>query len=367
MPHRLGQADRITLPFRMFSHRLSMTLMLALSLGLLLFGRAEAYVFDDARAKATEIITPVMDVLSKPLAMLREWAGGFDDYFNVYEENRRLRAENARLREWKTAALRDRQKAARYEALLNVQLDPDITYITGRAIGETGGPYVQTMIVNVGHDAGARVGQAVVDGGGLIGRVVTVGRRSSRVLLISDLNSSIPIVVEPSQYRALMIGGKAWPSLNYSPDEDQSEIKTGDRVVTSGDGGLFPPGLPVGLVVQTGEDSYSVKPFANPARTDYVRLLKYEFPRTIEPPEELPEVPSEGPGAKTRDAPAAPVPAAPVPDATPAPGPPSRDEPPREPEAQRPPAPAGPADAVGGEDAQVGLLEEETPAGEPEQ
>ncbi len=291
MRERVGQVERITLPFRVLSHRLSLTLFISLSVALLLLGRAEAYVFDEARTKVAEITAPVMELLSTPLAILREWVGDVRDYFNVYEENRRLKEENARLMAWKAAALRMEQTAARYEALLNVQLEPGIGYVTGRVIADSGGPFVNTYIVNAGREDGVTNGQAVVDTEGLIGRVIGTGEEASRVLLITDLNSRVPVLIEPSHYRAVMAGNNsAKPRLLYISDEteinssEQIEIGPDERVITSGHGGMFPPGLPVGVVVQAGDGEFRVQPFADQGRVDFVRLLQFDFPQDIETP-----------------------------------------------------------------------------------
>jgi len=297
---RVGQVERITLPFRVFSHRLSLTLFIGLSVALLLLGRAEAYVFDEARTKVAEVTAPIMEILSTPLAIVREWVGDVRDYFNVYEENRRLKEENARLMAWKAAALRMEQTAARYEALLNVQLEPGIGYVTGRVIADSGGPFVNTYIVNAGREDGVAKGQAVVDTEGLIGRVIGTGDKASRVLLITDLNSRVPVLIEPSHYRAVMAGNNsANPRLLYVSDEteinssEQVEIDPDQRVVTSGHGGMFPPGLPIGVVVRASDGEYRVQPYSDQGRVDFVRMLQYDFPRDIEPESDPDEAPEE--------------------------------------------------------------------------
>jgi rod shape-determining protein MreC len=277
---KVGQVKSIKIPFRIFSPRLSLIIMTVISIALLLLGRSETYIFDEARTKVAGAVAPIMELLSSPIAAARSWIGDFEGHFNVYEQNRRLREENSRLLAWKSAALQLEQTAARYEALLNVQLEPSIGYITGRIIVDAEGPFVHTFIVNAGTEDGAQKGQAVVDTDGLIGRVVGAGKGASRILLISDLNSRIPILVEPGQYRAIMAGDNTRePLLLYLPKK--AEIRTGQRVVTSGHGGLFPPGLPVGEVMEGPGSKFRVKPFAERARINFVRLLQFDFPKNV--------------------------------------------------------------------------------------
>lgn len=293
MRNRVGQVESIKMPFRMFSHRLSLIIMTAFSIALLLLGRAEAYIFDEARTKVAEAAAPVMELLSSPIAAARGWIGDFEDYLNVYEQNRRLREENSRLLAWKSAALQLEQTAARYEALLNVQLEPGIGYITGRVIADAEGPFVHTFIVNAGTDDGAAEGQAVVDTDGLIGRVVGAGRSASRILLINDLNSRIPVLVETGQYRAVMAGNNTRePLLLYLPEK--ADVRAGQRVVTSGHGGMFPPGLPVGEVVEGEGGEYRVRPFAEQSRINFVRMLQFEFPKDVTPEAESIEAQTPG-------------------------------------------------------------------------
>lgn len=290
------EPNRTALPFREFSHRISLIFMLTLAAALLLLGRAETYVFDQARQVVTDLAAPLLEIASRPVAATRRIIERTDEYAYVFDENERLRAENARLLEWKEEAYRLQAKVARYEALLNVQVDQSIEYVSGRVVSDSGGPFIDTVLVNVGSEKGARSGLAVIDSDGLVGRIVSTGPKASRVLLLTDLNSRIPVVVEPSQYKAILAGDNtSWPKLEYLPV--QSAVSVGDRVVTSGDGGLIPAGLPVGLVIQTSSGDLRVQTFSDRGRLDFVRVLQYEFPSEVklqDPPSMLSDSPAEG-------------------------------------------------------------------------
>lgn len=283
------EPNRTALPFREFSHRISLIFMLTLAAALLLLGRAETYVFDRARQVVTDLAAPLLEVASRPVAATRRLIERTDEYAYVFDENERLRAENARLLAWKEEALKLQAKVARYEALLNVQVDPSIEYVSGRVVSDSGGPFIDTVLVNVGREQGVRSGLAVIDSDGLVGRIVATGPKASRVLLLTDLNSRIPVVVEPAQYKAILAGDNTeWPMLEYLAT--QSAVSAGDRVVTSGDGGLIPAGIPVGLVIQTSDGELRVQTFSDRGRLDFVRVLQYEFPSQVrrqDPPELL--------------------------------------------------------------------------------
>ncbi|MDO8288915.1 MAG: rod shape-determining protein MreC [Parvibaculum sp.] len=307
--------NRSAMPIREISHRISLVFMLSLAAALLLLGRAETYVFDNARQVVTDLAAPLLELASRPVAAARRAVERTDEYAYVFDENERLRAENLRLMAWKDTALKLEAKVARYEALLNVQVDPSINYVSGRVVSDNGGPFVDTVIVNIGREQGAKSGDAVIDTDGMIGRIVATGAKASRVLLLTDLNSRLPVVIEPGHYKAVLSGDNTdWPKLEYLVAT--SSVSPGDRVVTSGDGGLIPPGLPVGLVIQTSDGNLRVQSFANHERLDYVRVLKYEFPTEVarqDPPALLTGPPVKAsPAAVPAAAPVAPeIPGAP--------------------------------------------------------
>lgn len=165
------------MPIREISGRLSLVFMLTLAAALLLMGRAETYVFDQARQVVTDMTAPLLEIASRPLSAVRRLVERTDEYAYVFDENERLRAENERLMAWKEKALKLQAKVLRYEALLNVQVDPSISYVSGRVVSDNGGPFVDTVIVNVGKEQGAKSGDAVIDTDGLIGRIVSTGSR----------------------------------------------------------------------------------------------------------------------------------------------------------------------------------------------
>jgi len=300
----IDQANKSALPIRDASGRVSLIFMVTLAAALLLLGRAETYVVDRARQVVTDMAAPLLELASRPVAAARRVVESTDQYAYVFDENERLREENARLLAWKEAALKLEAKVARFEALLNVQVDPSISYVTGRVVGDSGGPFVETFIVNVGSDQNVESGQAVIDTDGLIGRIVATGKNASRILLLTDLNSRVPVSIEPSRVRAVLAGdNSSWPTLEYVPAG--AEIELGDRVVTSGHGGLLPPGLPVGIVIQTDDGFLRVQAYSDRSRLDMIRILQYQFPMEVDrqdpplvlTPEGAGEVLPEQPGA----------------------------------------------------------------------
>jgi rod shape-determining protein MreC len=259
------------------SFRASLVLSLALSLALLFFGRAEASVFDKLRSAIETATSPVYEFVGPPIATARNMIGAVFHITDIYSENKRLRAENAELKAWQNKALLLEQKVERYEALLALPLDPNIEYRTGRIVDDPGGPFVRTFRVNLGHKDGIAEGEAVIGAGGLVGRIVSAGPRAARILLITDLNSRIPVMVGPGGVRGILVGrNDAAPAISYLPRDAQ--VAVGSKVFTSGNGGLLPPGIPVGEVTAVKGDHAVVKPVTRFNRISYVRVLEYASP-----------------------------------------------------------------------------------------
>ena len=263
-----------------FSIRSSVVVCGILAVAIAFLGRAQASIFDTARAKISDITAPALLEVRAPLVALENWVAGLGTLFSVYRENLELKRENAELRRWQEVALSLENRVRRYEQLLNAVPEEVMPSITARVIGESNRPFVKTMILNAGTEHGVRKGQAVADDRGLIGRIYLTGERTSWVILLTDLSSRVPVMIESSQRRAILAGDNTpTPALDLdlaggTPTPDTA--KPGDRVLSTGDGGLLPAGVPVGVVIEDGGD-LRVALFAATAG-EFVRVLEYGVP-----------------------------------------------------------------------------------------
>ncbi len=130
----------------------------------------------------------------------------FQSYARIYEQNQELRRELQQMKAWKEAALQLEQKNAKLLDLNNVRLDPKLTYVTGVVLADSGSPFRQSVLLNIGERDGIVDGWAATDGLGLVGRISGVGRSTSRVILLTDANSRIPVMIQPSGQRAILSG-----------------------------------------------------------------------------------------------------------------------------------------------------------------
>ena len=262
-------------------------------------GKAEAPLFDNARAMLSDWTEPALTQVRGPLIGVERWFDGIGALFTVYRENMQLREENAELRKWQNVALSLSDKMRRYEILLNAVPDPKLSFVTARVIGEADRPFVRTMILNAGTADQVKKGQAVTDDRGLLGRIYVTGERTSWVILLTDVNSRVPVVIEPSHRRAILTGDNT-PSPRLELDVGDGAIKPGDRVLSTGDGGLLPPDLPIGVVRESGDDR-RVALFATPGTSDFVHVMEFGVPS---PPPVYEPVPAPALAADNKPAPA---------------------------------------------------------------
>lgn len=238
-------------------------------------------LFGGLRSSVSDTLTPVLIVLSEPFRQASAMVSNVTGLSSMRSDNEQLRAENIRLREWYQTALMLEAENQSLQALLNVKPDPSHRFITARVIGDSGNAFVKSALAAAGQNDGVLKGQAVMSGEGLVGRVIESGNKSSRILLLTDFNSRVPVLIEGSRQKAILSGTNgAMPELKYLPED--TDIKQGTRIITSGNGGMFMPGLPIGtVVVQDGVPF--VKLFADISRLTHVRIVDYpEDPRLIE-------------------------------------------------------------------------------------
>jgi rod shape-determining protein MreC len=276
--HQHRSAGRLHLPLRGISFRASLALSLLLATGLLFFGRAQTDVFERVRHAIEGVTGPFYEFVGPPIATARQTVSNMFRVFEVYRENDRLRAENAKLHAWRDKLTLLERENSRLAALLDLPLEPDIQYRTGRVIDDPGGPFVRTLRVNAGRRDGVVEGQAVVDDTGLVGRIVSAGASASRILLITDLNSNVPILIEPGSVRGMLIGqNDAPPVVAYLPKDHH--VGVGSQVLTSGHGGFIPPNILVGEITAVHDDRATVRPASRFDRIVYVRVLEYHPPQ----------------------------------------------------------------------------------------
>ena len=260
--------------------RLLLALVLAFLVAVVIFWRIDNPRAEHFRLFIIDQIVPKIEWVLVPVSRMSRIVEDFRSYVELYEQNQELRKELRQMKAWQETAIRLDQENARLKDLNNVQLDREFSYITSLVLVDSGGPFQQSVLINIGSDDGVKDGWAALDGLGLVGRVSGVGKETSRVILLTDSNSWIPVEIVPSNSRVFLAGDNSrTPPLVFA--DGQFDIRTGDRVITTGDGDVFPPGLPVGVVFLDASKQLRVKPAADLDRLEFLRIVRFSPSRPI--------------------------------------------------------------------------------------
>ena len=259
------------------------------------------------RMAVIDRVVPSFDWAMAPIHGTAHLLADFQSYQRLAAQNQDLRRELQQMKAWREAALQLEQENAKLLDLNNVRIDPKLTFVTGVVMTDSGSPFRQSVLLNVGVRDGIIDGWPTMDGIGLAGRIAGVGRQTSRVLLLTDTSSRIPITILPSGQRAILAGDSTSnPMIEFL--EDRAVVRPGDRVVSSGDGGVFPADLLVGQVALGTDNRLRVRLAVDYQRLEFLRVLRAHPHEVINDPGRLltpmPEI--YGPSALSPAAPATP-------------------------------------------------------------
>jgi len=253
--------------------RLVVGIFIVALLGMFLLSRIDNPRAERFRMALVDRFYPSFEWALVPVTSLTRMVADFQSYTSVYAQNQELRRELQRMKGWREAALQLEQKNAQLLALNNVKLNPVLSFITGEVTTDSGGPFSQSALVNIGRQDGVTDGSATVDGLGLVGRIAGLGERTSRILFLSDVSSSVPIVIVPSGRRAIVRGDNTTvPPLDFLDSE--TGVRAGSRVMTSGDGGVFPADILIGQVVVDPQGRFRVRLAADYDNLEFIRVLR---------------------------------------------------------------------------------------------
>lgn len=226
------------------------------------------------RGYASDLIAPLLVVLEGPIRATQSGIERIAGVSDIYLENQNLREENDRLRQWREAAQRLILENERLRDILKVPQREVPPVATAHVIGVGGGAFERNILINAGSKDGVERGLPVIDEAGLVGRTIEIGYWTSRILLITDFNSRVPVRLERTGDVAIAEGlNEAFMRLRFLAAD--VSVRVGDRVVTSGHGGFFPPDLPVAQVASIEEDIILLSPLSPLGALDFVRVMDY--------------------------------------------------------------------------------------------
>ena len=253
--------------------RLITVVLLLILFGLFVVWRIDNPRVEKFRALVIDTFVPNFEWILRPMTSVVKLAQDYRSYEKLLEQNKELRRELQQMKSWKEAALQLEQENARLLDLNQLRLDSKLTHVSGIVIADSGSPFRQSVLLNIGSRDGIQDGWAAMDGLGLVGRISGVGSSTSRVILLTDNASQIPVIVQPSGQRAILMGDNSFaPPVEFIENVDL--VRPGDRVVTSGGGGVLPAGLLVGTLAMDPNGRLRARLVADYERLEFLKVLR---------------------------------------------------------------------------------------------
>ena len=250
--------------------RFSLFVLVVLSILLIFIETIDTKPLNYLRSFIKDTIYRGSLVISTPSKSFSNFSGYIKEHMNLYSNYIELKKENNELRNDITKSEFLELENNQLRKLIEEQVASPSNLVSARVMLDKTSPYLNSFIINTGSNKNVKNGMAVLDGKNFIGRIVDVNFFSSRVLLVSDLNSRIPVIVEPSAYHAILNGrGKNEPTLEYLPENHN--VKDGDKVYTSGKEGIFPSGIPIGEV-KLNKDLIQVLLFSDLSQITFINI-----------------------------------------------------------------------------------------------
>ena len=250
--------------------RFSLIFLIILSIVFLILGRFNLSAINYIKISINELVYRSSFIVSVPENYIKKTYINIQDHFTYYDEYLKLKKENIEL---KTTIENTNFITSENERLKKIIDDYIIVSdeIIAKVLIDKQSPFLRSMIINKGSKNNIKLGMAVLDGEFLVGKVVEVNFTTSRVLLLSDLNSKIPVTIEPEGYQSILSGtGKNNGIIQYSKEE--IFLKEGSSVFTSGSGALFKSGIPIGKITNKIKVDY----FSDFSQLKFVKVIEFK-------------------------------------------------------------------------------------------
>ena len=239
--------------------------VIAFALLMLLLQRVNPELGGRMRGATADALSPLISVAMAPVEGVRRLGGLIGEHMGVVERNRQLAAD---LKAAQRRAAETERLAAELdsmEALLALRRPERRLVASAVASAVSAGAGQRQAILSAGLSDGVRPRMPVIASGGLAGRVTDVGRQAARMMLLTDADSRVPVKVLRTGWTGLLVGtGGTLLDFQFDIASGSDRIRVGDRLVTSGDGGLFPPGIPVAVIIDAEGNPPRARPLANP-------------------------------------------------------------------------------------------------------
>ena len=252
--------------------RFSLLALVILSILFIFFETIEAKPLNYVRSFIKDTIYRGSVLVSVPSNLTKNLTKNINNHWNLYSNYNQLKEENSRLKNTISKSDFLELENSQLRKLIEEDVTSSSNFLSARVMIDKQSPYLNSFIIDIGSNKNIKNGMAVLDGDNFIGRIVDVNFFSSRVLLFSDLNSKIPVVIEPSGNHAILSGrGDLQPILEYLPENQN--LKNGNKVYTSGKEGIFSPGVAIGEV-KIERDLIKVQLFSDLSQITFINIVQ---------------------------------------------------------------------------------------------
>ncbi len=252
--------------------RVPQILIISFGFLLILVGKADLTAVRYMQGGLVETIAPLYSIVTVPVNSIESLFEGLQTVASLRTKTNRLELENARLKKLQRIAESLKVENRQLRTVLGAVIPQEWDAITARVIAVPGGNFTHSMIVEHGANNVIARGSAVVTAEGLVGYIISSGKYFSRILLLSDVNSRIPVILSDSSWPGLAVGKNGLIlELDFLPAE--SEPSLNETVVTSGHGGLLPAGIPVGRVSSITKKQVLMTPSVELRKLSFVTIL----------------------------------------------------------------------------------------------
>ena len=240
---------------------------------LIFFNKTDYVVVYKIKNFGIDVISPISKIVSSPAKVTVDTINYFNDLRNFERENYKLKQEIKRLKKWQTIAIQNSRENRAYKKLLNSTSDTFKVLKTTSVISQSPSIYSKTVIINAGSNYGIKDNHAVINERGLVGKIISVSKNNSKVLLINDQNSSVPVTVFGKEIFAIMKGSSDGKYLISSFVKDEEKFKKGDILLTSGNGNIFPKDTLVGKIIKIKDKEITAIPFTDLYNLEFLQVI----------------------------------------------------------------------------------------------
>ena len=261
-----------------YQQKFSLLTLLFLSVVIIVLGSFNFKPIQYAKIGIKEIVYRSSFIISIPENYFKNLSIKLNEHLSLYDQFKKNETELKNLKEKKLNNDFLILENKKLRKLINETLQSEDLY--AKVLVDKNSPYLKSIILNKGSKDNVKIGMAIVDSSYLVGKIIEVNYTNSRALLLSDLNSKIPVLLEPVDIHAVVSGtGSNHGVIEYTKDDYDQKIKNKQIIVyTSGYGGLFKPGLPVGKLINDNQTNKNIVNFYSDFRQlDYVKIVSYDI------------------------------------------------------------------------------------------